>query len=235
MILIKKGKEKASKLAKSILDYYKVIRENNESKKEFNDGYLVNKKVLDDLKEKIFYEDYLSNQEKYENIIKEKFKHVELKINSYEKIEFTTLKELLNNLNEKKEYAILNFTIWKYIKDENLVEKKIKYKVNNENKLVIQLNAAETVYFTNNLNIINESSYLGFQNSNKEKIEKALDCIKKYYIFRQSLIKELNEKQDTPNNDKIPSQILWEMEQKEKKSWRKQRRFMQKLKMLFPK
>ena len=145
MILIKKGKEKASKLAKSILDYYKVIRENNESKKEFNDGYLVNKKVLDDLKEKIFYEDYLSNQEKYENIIKEKFKHVELKINSYEKIEFTTLKELLNNLNEKKEYAILNFTIWKYIKDENLVEKKIKYKVNNENKLVIQLNAAETV------------------------------------------------------------------------------------------
>ena len=39
---------------------------------------MVNKKVLDDLKEKIFYEDYLSNQEKYENIIKEKFNDMKL-------------------------------------------------------------------------------------------------------------------------------------------------------------
>ena len=213
MILIKKGKEKAKNIAKNLKDYYEAIKGNN----EFVDGYLVNKKVLDELKEKLSYGDYLSNPEEYENIIKEKYKNVDkLTINSYEKIEFITCKEMLNNLKDKKEYVILNLIIWTSIKDDNLVEKKIKYKVDN-NQLIIKLNDAETVYFKNNLNIINESSYIKVENSDEEKIEKTFDCLKKYYEFKQSLKKELNEGQVIRKNDMKSSQISIESKQEEEK------------------
>ena len=120
---------------------------------------------------------------------------------------------MLNHLKEKKEYVILNFIIWACIKNENLVEKKIEYKANN-NQLIIHLNDAETVYFHYNSSIIiNESSYIGYKNSNKEKIEKTFDCIRKYFIFKQSLIKELNEEKSISKNGMASSQIDFERDQ----------------------
>ena len=217
MILIKK--DKAKNIAKYLFEHYKVIEKIYKSKdeKQINEGYLINKKVLDDLQEKVLYKDYLSNPQEYENKFKEKYKDVDkLSINSYEKIEFTTHKEMLSNLKEKKEYAILNYTMWTAIKSDNLVEKKIEYKFNN-NQLIVHLNDAETVNFQHNsFIIINESFYIGFKNSIKEKIEKTFDCVKKYYKFKQSLKKELNEEKVISKNGMASSQIILEGEQKGK-------------------
>ena len=134
MILIKKGK--AKNIAKLLFEYYKGVEEIYKSKneKKLNEGYLINKKALDDLEEKLFYKDYLSNPQGYENKFKEKYKDVDkIPINSYEKIEFITHKEMLNNLKEQKEYVILNCIIWAEIKTDNLVGTKIEYKVNSKN------------------------------------------------------------------------------------------------------
>ena len=124
MILIKK--DKAKNIAKHLFEYYKIIGSIYKSKneKQKNEGYLINKKVLDDLKEKVLYDDYLSNPKEYEKKFNEKYKSIDnLSITSYEKIEFTTHKEMLSNLREQKEYIILNITIWASIKNSNLVEK----------------------------------------------------------------------------------------------------------------
>ena len=213
MILIKK--DKAKNIAKLLFEYYKPIESNYKSnnEKQLNEGYLINKKVLDDLKEKILYDDYLSKPKEYEKKFNEKYKSIDkLSITSYE-IEFTTHKEMLSNLREQKEYVILNFTIWKIIKNSDFVEKKIEYTVNN-NQLIIHLNDAETVYFHCNSYIINENSYIEFKNSNKEKIEKTFDCIKKYHEFKQSLKKELNEEKISSRNNMTSSQIASESQQK---------------------
>ena len=216
MILIKK--DKAKNIAKHLSDYYKIIEKNYKSNndKELNEGYLINKKVLDDLEEKVLYQYYLSNPQEYENKFNEKYKSIDkLSINNYEKIEFITYKEMMRNLKDQKEYAILNFIIWASIKNTNLVEKKIYYKVKNK-QLIFKLNDAETIYFNCNSNIINEDSFIKVENSNEKKINKTFDCIKKYYKFKKSLIKELNEEKNTSRNYITSSQLVVENEQKEK-------------------
>ena len=218
MILIKKDKVKT--IAKCLYDHFNGSTSINKSKNErkFDEGYMINKKILDELEEKILYHDYLPHSKEYENKINEKYRDMnkkdKIQINSYEKIKFTTYREMLNNLREKNEYVILNYTVFTSIKSENLNEKIIEYEINN-NQLIIKLNDIETVYFNYNSYIINESSLIKVENLNKKKIDQTFECIKKYYEFKQLLKKELNKEQLTTKYGMTSSQISVEKMKKE--------------------
>ena len=147
-----------------------------------NEGYLIEKDVIENLKKKIFYDkiktysnyniynfySFISNPEviKYlnefkgieENIIEAKFRNGE---------------ELMRSLNNNKKYYLINKSLWKKIKickNETKVGKGIPFYLKN-NKIILFYKKKEKLYFNINDGIIEKSSFI----ENKSNYNRSLE------------------------------------------------------------
>jgi len=146
-----------------INDYYKTIKEKKTTLIKDN-GYLIDKKIFDKLKEELSYlkfKTYIREETEFNKKLNEKYGNSNhIKINGFEQEKFNTFKELLANLSKGNEYIIINTEVWKKFNNGRYKENegKIGYEINEIN-FVINLNE-EKVYFKHNFNIIKSGDLL---------------------------------------------------------------------------
>ena len=129
-----------------INDYYKKIKDNKIKDKKTtlikDNGYLINKKIFDKLKEDLSYSKlkaYINDESKFNEKLNEKYGNIShiTYIPCEQKI-FKSSKELLYNLSKGNEYIIINSEVWKKFNNgrhkEN--EGKICYEINEINMVI---------------------------------------------------------------------------------------------------
>ena len=153
-------------------------------------GYLIKKKSLDELKDKLKYNSikkYIFTDQFAKYFCSIKYEKISL---DYINVEiFNSFKELMKNLKGNNEYIIVNNQIANILSNEfNEDEALINYEINSKN-LILYLKSKEKLSFKHNLNIININSfceiYIG--------IENLYDSILEYYNFEKLIIKELKD------------------------------------------
>ena len=156
-------------------DYYKKVKEKKPELIKDN-GYLINKKQFDKLKEELSYSKFkkhINEESKFNEMLNEKYgnaSHI-----TYIPIEqkiFNSSKNLLSNLCQEQEYVIVNKEIWKKFNNGRYKENEgiISYEIN-ENIIVINLDGEKT-YFKYNLNIIKYGDLLSRTGHEGVKISK---------------------------------------------------------------
>ena len=152
--------------------YYESVKKDNRPKKD--SGYLINKAVLDDLKQKLSFSHfrnlnenlfYKKKTEIFKNLEKITFKGAEQKIfNSYKEMK----EDLMKN---KKEYIIVNKKIWSWINNGKKTEYEgIKtYEINSKN-FILFINDQEKAFFKHDSNIINYKNLLEEEIKDENKI-----------------------------------------------------------------
>ena len=189
MITIKKKKFKV--YLKNLVEFEQLLSKKNIDN---NKGYLIDKFIIDELKEKLFYKDLAQiNPQNFENEIEKKIKE-DFKITGGEPKIFKTFKELNKSLTEKKEFVIINFTILSMIRNGNFNHEEglIKFDIKS-NKLILYLNNAEKIYFNKNSNLITIKQYDKMEYIYEKDLDKIYKIIVEYYNFEQLLIKKLKE------------------------------------------
>ena len=186
--------EELLKFDNSFSQNYKNDSSSNEIIK--SDGYLINIKTINDLKEKYYYnifKNYLSDSSNFELYFYQIFKAGIPHGNNEEKI-FIASKELIKSFEENNEYVLVNYKIWKMTKNSNFDKKKglISYK-NNSEYLILYLNNIETVYFSPNSSIINKNSFFQSENIKQNEINKIYKSISVYFMFETNIINGLRQ------------------------------------------
>ena len=153
------------KFEATIDKYYKLVKEEKEDNKPKKEcGYLMNKRVLDDLKKKLYFSNFknLNHNLFYKNF-KEIFKDLEeITFEGGEQKTFKDYKEMEKDLKiNKNEYVIVSKTIWDFINNGNKTEYegKFTYEINSKN-LILYLNDEEKAFFKHDSNIINYKNLL---------------------------------------------------------------------------
>ena len=153
-------------------------------------GYLIKKKALDELKDKLKYNSikkYISSDQFAKYFCSIKYDKISL---DYSNVGiFNSFKELMKSLKENNEYLIVNNQIANILSNDfNEDEALIHYEINSKN-LILYLNSKQKLSFKHNFNIININSfceiYIG--------IENLCDSIFEYYNFQKLIIKELKD------------------------------------------
>lgn len=126
-------------------------------------GYLIDKKNFDDIKEKLFYNEfkiYINDYVKFEQMMKEKYEYMIPYIPFEQKI-FNSSQELLICFQKNKEYIIINKLVWKLMNNGKYKEDegKIIYEINNE-ILTIYFNAEDKINFNYNFNFISNQNLI---------------------------------------------------------------------------
>ena len=161
MISIKKEKltqviKNLIKFDKTIDNYYQLAKINRETKKD--KGYLMNKKILDDLKDKLNYSIIKDVPDKsFYKKISENFKFInEIDFEGCEQRIFKNYKEMEEDLKKNNEYIIVDKTIWNMINNGKISEYEgiMTYEINKRD-LILFLNDNEKAHFKHNKNIIN--------------------------------------------------------------------------------
>ena len=151
---------------RTLLEFDIQIQKEYQSAKEqkfviISNGYLIDKKCFDDLKDKLFYSDfkpYINDSPKFSDKFKEKFGNIkDIAYIPCEQIIFNNSKELIDSLLKGKEYIIINDPVWKIFNNGKYKENegKIVYQIN-ENIMIINIDG-DTSSFRHNLNIINKN------------------------------------------------------------------------------
>ena len=143
-------------------------------------GYLIDKKILDDLKKKLGYEEIKnkSSEGLITNKMNQIFNNIDvINYQTCEQILFNDYKELEEDLkNNNSEYIIVNAKIYALI-SKNVLNKKegetnsrnnkfTKYKINSE-YMILFLKNDEQAFFKHKSNIINYSNLIKNKNSNE--------------------------------------------------------------------
>ena len=186
-------------IIQELLNFDKTISQNYKNESSSNEiikrnGYLLNIKTINDLKEKFCYnifKNYLSDSSNFELYFYQNFK-AGIPHGNYEEKIFITSKELIKSIEENNEYVLVNYNIWKMTKNSNFDKKKglISYK-NNSDYLILFLNNIETVYFSPNSFIINKNSFFKSENIKQNEINKIYKSIFEYYMFETNIINNL--------------------------------------------
>ena len=163
------------KFEATIDKYYKLVKEEKEDNKPKKEcGYLMNKRVLDDLKKKLYFSNFrnLNHNLFYKNI-KEIFKDLEeITFEGGEQKIFKDYKEMEEDLKiNKNEYVIVSKKIWDFINNGNKTEYegKYTYEINSKN-LILYLNDEEKAFFKHDSNIINYKNLLHQQDQEENTI-----------------------------------------------------------------
>ena len=154
-------------------NYYKKAKENKISK---DNGYLVDKKKIDKIKEKLSYSElkiYINGDTKFKKKLEEKYKNInEIVCETCEQKIFESSKDFIQSISNHNEYEIIDKTIWMMINNGKLKENegKIFYEIN-QNNLIIYYNS-DIVYFSlSNSNVLKSKNLLlnnGNQTSEKK-------------------------------------------------------------------
>ena len=161
------------------------------------EGYIINKNIIDDLKQKLFYDElheYINNTEIFKQKCEEKFNsNNNIKINKCKPQIYKNSKELKESIQDN-EFIIVNYLIRKIINDGELIDNEglIKYKIKSKYLIVFINN--ETILFKHNSNIINKDSFIEIKNIYQDEINKIYNSIIIYNKFENLLIKELKKK-----------------------------------------
>ena len=159
------------------INRYYSKKEGDSATKEF--GYLIEKKLFDELKNKLGYSEIknLSSVESIDNKKEQIYKNAQtINYKTSEQIIFKDYKELEEDLKtNKSEYIIVNNKIWDLFKkneqslknwNKNTQNKnQIKYEINAKN-MILFLENNEKVYFTHDSNIIKYKNLLINENIN---------------------------------------------------------------------
>ena len=144
------------KFDKTIDNYYQKAKINREKKKD--KGYLMNKKILDELKDKLNYSIIKDTPDKsFYKKVYENFKFVdEIDFEGCEQRIFKNYKEMEEDLKKNNEYIIVDKTIWNLINNGKISEYEgiMTYEINKRD-LILFLNDNEKAHFKHNKNIIN--------------------------------------------------------------------------------
>ena len=192
MITIKKKQFKV--YLKYLVEFEKLLSKKNQDN---NEGYLIDKFIIDELKEKLFYKDLSKiNPENIDKEIKNKINE-DIQINGGEPKLFKSFKELYKSLTENKEFVIINYTILNMIKNGNLNKEDglIKYDIKSD-KLILYLNNAEKIYFNKNSNLITIKQFIKKEFTYQNELDEIYKIIVEYYNFEQLLIKKLKDKKN---------------------------------------
>ena len=205
---INTSRENLKKIITDIFNFEKSLTENDGIKttKKIIDkqGYLIDKKAFDNLKEKIKYKrlvKHISNPKDFAKHSCGVSAH-NVKIKNCEPKKFNCSQDLLKAFEKKDEYIIISPLLNESINPNydilNEKEGLLRYQINSNN-LIIFLNEIERIVFiNNNTNIININSCLKIYSI----IEIICNSIIEYYKFEKSLTKELNDSNLRNNNIK---------------------------------
>jgi len=187
METFKIDKKKFKQYINTLIKFEKEINSNYKKAKEKklikDNGYLIDKKSLDDFKTILNYSEFTSLSdpdfnEKMDKIFKDKN---EIECIPLEQKIFKTSKELVDCLKKNNEYIIINSKILEIIITQNDKDKgKISYEIK-ENEIIINLGLEEKSFFRHNMNIINYNVLLmknginAYGDSENKKIKDKID------------------------------------------------------------
>ena len=177
------NKNQYKKIIQTLKDFDDTInryyskKEGDSATKEF--GYLIEKKLFDELKNKLGYSEIknLSSVESIDNKKEQIYKNAQtINYKTSEQIIFKDYKELEEDLKtNKSEYIIVNNKIWDLFKKNELSVKngnkntqnknQIKYEINEKN-MILFLESNEKVFFKHDSNIIKYKNLLINENIN---------------------------------------------------------------------
>ena len=188
---IKITKQKFKSFIKAFIDleitfenYYKKAKEKKTSK---DNGYLINKKKIDKIREQLSYSEikiYINDDTKFAKKLEEKFKNIkEIVCEACEQEIFESSKEFVHSISHYKEYEIIDEKVFILINSGKLQEKKGKifYEIS-QNNLILSFNS-EKVYFS-------------FTNSNVLKSENLL--VNNVNLVREKIFQADNKIENSP-------------------------------------
>ena len=166
---IKITKQKIKSFIKAFIDleiafenYYKKVKEKKISK---DNGYLIDKKKIDKIKEKLSYSEikiYINDDTKFKNKLEEKFKNInEIVCETCEQKIFESSKDFIQSISNYNEYEIIDKTVWMLINNGKLKENegKIFYEIN-ENNLLLSFNSDKVYFSLSNSNVLKSKNLL---------------------------------------------------------------------------
>ena len=180
---------------KTILEFlYKcdngLSNDSKKSKKTIKTGYLIKKKILDELKDKLKYnylKKYITSEQFGKFFCEIKFNKITTEYINAEI--FNTKREFIENLCENNSYILVNYQIPKLLyNDYNGDKSQINYEINSQ-YLILYLNTKEKIYFKNDSNLININSLCSMDIT----VENIYESIIEYYKFEKLIIKQLKE------------------------------------------
>ena len=154
-------------------NYYKKAKEKKISK---DNGYLIDKKKIDKIREKLSYSElkiYINDDTKFKNKLEEKFKNInEIVCETCEQKIFESSKDFIQSISNYNEYEIIDKTVWMLINNGKLKENegKIFYEINGNN-LILSFNSDKVYFSLSNSNVLRSKNLLlnnGNQTSDKK-------------------------------------------------------------------
>ena len=184
---------------KLLIEYYQAIYDfeekyrnilySNIKANEFKkcEGYLINLKEYDDLKQKIYYNNYKMNTNSIPQIkIKGQEKQFKIK-----EIKFRTSKYLTNMILNGNKYTIISKELCKVICDITQKDKPpVKYDIY-ISKLILHLDSDLTFSIIYNDNTLDKTTYKGESKLFYEEINTIYEDIEIYYNFEKEFINDL--------------------------------------------
>ena len=186
-------------------NYLNCIYCNLNHKYKTNKGYLIDLKEYEQYKNDLLYQVYKNNKNEYEDEIICKIcelisinKSLELK--KFEQVQIESYQDLKNKLYNNNEYLLISESLWSNIcKRGKENESCIEYYIN-DSDLYFILKDNTFVYFSNNKNILNKTSYISSEDI--KKIETPLN-INNDIIINAENKKDLKEANNYEKNDNI--------------------------------
>ena len=186
-------------------NYLNCIYCNLNHKYKTNKGYLIDLKEYEQYKNDLLYQVYKNNKNEYEDEIICKIcelisinKSLELK--KFEQVQIESYQDLKNKLYNNNEYLLISESLWSNIcKRGKENESCIEYYIN-DSDLYFILKDNTFVYFRNNKNILNKTSYISSEDI--KKIETPLN-INNDIIINAENKKDLKEANNYEKNDNI--------------------------------
>ena len=178
---IPKNKFKAN--IKTLLELEKIFGKYNQKGKNQTNmkdtGYLIDKKDLDNFKNKLFYPIFktlINDDSKFNTKLNEFYgNNKEITFTPCEQKFFSVSKDLIDNLSKYNEYVIINLLVWKMINNGKYTENdgKINYEIKDD-KIILSFGTGMNVYFKYNSNIISLDNLLLSNSGIKIKVSSGI-------------------------------------------------------------
>ena len=139
-----------------------------------NTGYLIDKNDFDNFKSKLYYSLFktlINDDSKFKEKLDELYgNNKEITFIPFEQKNFSSSRDLIDNLYKNNEYVIITLLVWKIINNGKYKENvgKISFEIKND-KILLNFGTGANVYFKYNLNIISYKN-LTLKLEEKEKI-----------------------------------------------------------------
>ena len=166
-------------------NYLNKIYQNLSENNEMYNGYLIDSKEFNKLKEDIYLDFYKLMKTEYKEQIQIKLqslisKNESIELKKFEQVDIKSYDDFLNKLKNNNEFILITVSLWKTIrKKEKENEEPLIYFIN-KSELILSLKDNNNIYFRHNNNILNKD--LLIQNNeiinnqiHKDDIKKDID------------------------------------------------------------